>query len=300
MTARVSVIPEEATTDPELTNLDVRILTILGRHGANKGYMQINRKQLAAWAQCVESSVPRSIRRLKDRGYVECIPQAEANGRSAANLYRVKLDQPLEGIAKDTVGAQDMGGPEDTLKNTGAVGTPSKEATADRNKPQQLEGVRDALVLTPPPTAPKKRASKKKGPHTPKRKTTSPSLRSGDVAGKTSHSMPQNWQPEVETREYALGLGFADWEIDAAAIECRDFWLDRPKEKRPGWERTFQRLLRDLREDPKRRAKLKHVRPRLNGDADEAERRRRVANFEFDGSWDHRWGPKPDSRSAAA
>lgn len=116
------------------------------------------------------------------------------------------------------------------------------------------------------------------------------------------HSMKEDWAPAEATRAYALKLGFADWEIDAAATECRDFWLDHPKEKRPGWERTFQARLRDLVDDRSKRAKLRHIKP---GVVDQAELNRRLANFRLDGSWQDSWGPKPkrmnghDERQAA-
>lgn len=117
------------------------------------------------------------------------------------------------------------------------------------------------------------------------------------------HAMSEDWEPAEETRQYARNLGFQDWEIDAAAVECRDYWLDNPKTKRPGWERTFQRSLRSLVDDRVRRAKLKHVRPgvaQTPKPVSAAERQRRLQEFEDFGTWDARWGPKPAQQDARA
>ncbi len=97
--SRVSIIPEAAGVDPRLTALDVRILVILGRVQTNGGYVAPKRAEIALFAQCCESSVPRSIRKLAEFGYVERGAQFTDTGKQLTNVYRVKLDQPAAGVS---------------------------------------------------------------------------------------------------------------------------------------------------------------------------------------------------------
>lgn len=159
---RLSTIPAPAVTDPRLAALDVRILAILGREQGNHGFVRLNRRQIAEWAQCAPDSVPRAIRKMERLGYLE--RRAAFDGKvQSANEYRVKLDTPVQFVAA-----------------TGGVSvTPGKSVTGDmqdtpqvlrfaRIEPQRKEGVQTVTgdlwdtgdqQKEIPPTPPKEKLS---------------------------------------------------------------------------------------------------------------------------------------------
>lgn len=178
--SRLSTIPAEAASDTRLSNLDVRILTIIGREGG-KGFVQINRAEIARMANCAESSVPRSIRKSEGLGYLERLAQSDEAGRSTANKYRVKLDQPVEGVTQDTRILKD------TLAEKLPVSSkiPPTSAAGANDQPQDFGGIRRAEGIaqdTP------KTLTKEKSPDPLKKTTSSPSLRSGEESSALSNS----------------------------------------------------------------------------------------------------------------
>jgi hypothetical protein len=116
----------------------------------------------------------------------------------------------------------------------------------------------------------------------------------GGAKGKSATRIPSDWSPDDTARTYAQRLGFADWEVDAAAIEFREYWLSRADQKarRGDWNLTFKTRLRDIAADPKQRAKLKLV-ERANPAGETIDWSERMRLWRQYGDWYERWGPKP-------
>lgn len=61
------------------------------------------------------------------------------------------------------------------------------------------------------------------------------------------HPMPADWQPgALPPKVAALADLWPPGRLEREAEACRDYWLDRPTEKRPGWDRTFHNRIRDI------------------------------------------------------
>lgn len=263
--------------------------------------------KIAVWLETNERTVRRGVASLEEDGIlIDTGPITMSNGAVLRN-YSINLDA----LAQYPLC-------EDEFKEKRTVERKRKKQGADtKPAPRKAD-------ITPAPGADKvsEKADKAPAEKIPE-DISSPSLRSGEESPRpqeqfelkakqtppppkaktvSPHSMPEDWEPSPSVRDYARKLGFQDWEFDAAVVECRDFWLDRPKEKRPGWDRTLQKRLRDLRDDPAQRRKLKHVIPDVKPTAaiSEAERRRRLEEFETYGTWDARWGPRPQQEARAA
>lgn len=98
MSARLSIIPAGAVTDPALEPRDLQVLCLLGRHTDKLGWCMRSQVKMAGEISCSRSSVQRSLDRLVDAGWVQKrqrgVPEgAEAGHPSASYHYRVVLDR---------------------------------------------------------------------------------------------------------------------------------------------------------------------------------------------------------------
>lgn len=272
---RFSAIPNDAVFDKRLTSMDIRVLAALGTFTDKKGWCYPKQKTIAERIETSRPNVNASINRLVEHGYVEKQQRIGESGGKISCKYRVKLDlaeQEARDVSRADIGKDSMSA-DDTSKSAGGTSS-SAGQTSDVSQVDNKELEPPELDKAPPTEEPKP----------------------------PPHSMREDWWPSAKTIAYARKLGFADWEIEAAATECRDYWLDNPKTKRPGWDNTLKKRLRDLKEDPIARRKLKHVLPDApqTKTISEPERRRRLQEFEDYGTWDARWGPKPSAEARAA
>jgi predicted transcriptional regulator len=269
---RFSAVAHDAVFDRRLSATDIRVLAALGTFTNKAGWCYPKQKTIAERIGVARTTVTAAINNLVACGWVEKQARTGDAGGKISCLYRVKLDVSPDDIAKDTMSG------EATSKSAGTT-SKSAQTTTDVSPDDNLE--------LDPPELPKASHPKKDE----KRKAT-------------PHSMQEDWWPSDATCDYARKIGFADWEITAAATECRDYWLDRPKEKRSGWDNTLKKRLRDLRDDRLQRNRLKYVTPDApppkTAPVSAEERARRLQEYETYGVWDARWGPKPVQEMRAA
>jgi uncharacterized protein YdaU (DUF1376 family) len=78
----------------------------------------------------------------------------------------------------------------------------------------------------------------------------------GSASEKRGRRLPENWSPSDKDRAYAQNLGFAEQEIDDAAREFRNYWLDKSGKDacKITWSRTWQNRCHQLAERRERRA----------------------------------------------
>lgn len=84
--------------------------------------------------------------------------------------------------------------------------------------------------------------------------------------------MPVDWAPSPENIAYAVDHGFTPQEITSEGLSFRDYFIDK-QERRPGWDRSWQRWVRTASE----RHGLRIVHP--VGDAPSAKRIAREDNL---------------------
>lgn len=59
-----------------------------------------------------------------------------------------------------------------------------------------------------------------------------------------AYRIPEDWQPDEQCLAYAKQQGLSDARIAKAVEDFRDHWIDK-REKRPGWERSWKRWVRN-------------------------------------------------------
>ena len=114
---------------------------------------------------------------------------------------------------------------------------------------------------------------------------------SGTPSKRQGTRIPSDWRPRDETRAYAARLKLEAWEIDAAAIEFREYWLSRT-ERRVDWDLSFKTRLRDIAADQRLRAKLQLV-ERAPDAAKPIDWAFRLDYWRTERAWPAQWGPKP-------
>jgi len=112
MTQRFAIISARAVLDPELTDLDIRVLAVLGIHAdTDTGWCYRNQAKIAEQLGVARPSVCRSLNRLYDRKYVErhdINAGKPTKGLRSINCYKILLDGP-EGpptLTQDTLSPQ--------------------------------------------------------------------------------------------------------------------------------------------------------------------------------------------------
>lgn len=95
-----------------------------------------------------------------------------------------------------------------------------------------------------------------------KNKRNTPSTRvSGKAAANPLIPFPENWVPSDAMRTFATKIGFTPTEFDAAAQDFREYWAEKPLERRTagGWSITFQKNLKTIATSEGLRAQLRLV-----------------------------------------
>lgn len=272
MTRRYSIVPPTAAQDARLSAVDFRVLIFLGGFNENDGFAVYNRTQIAAGSACAPSSVPRAVRRLEEFGYIERQQRLSANGRILTNAYRTKA---VILVPSGDSGEFDTGGESDTRIETAPS---TKSVVVHPPKPQDVGWIETAPL---PASRARVRDNLSKGLlerlpplrnpsgfHSPAA-SEPPTTEAAEASPpsqpkpKRAFRMPPDWTPSEDARRYGLRLGFEPWEIDAAALDCREFWLGESK-ARIGWDGTFKRRLRDIHGSAKERQKLKLSREALD------------------------------------
>lgn len=72
----------------------------------------------------------------------------------------------------------------------------------------------------------------------------------------SKHPMTAEWQPSDDDVKYAVEWGIAEEFIPEVVEDFVGYWLERPREKRPGWSRTFKARVRDVSHQYQRRARV--------------------------------------------
>lgn len=126
-------------------------------------------------------------------------------------------------------------------------GKASAKSRAESNKNNEL---------VEPAVKPKVNQYKKKNKNIPL-----PSEEGGKAAPKPLIAFPENWVPSEGMRTFATRIGFSPTEFEAAAGEFRDYWLERPLERRTagGWSIAFQKSLKSIATSESLRAQLRLV-----------------------------------------
>lgn len=107
MSQRFSIIPARAVLDKNLTDLDIRVLAILGIHSDKNGWCFKNQSKIAEELGVARQSVSRCCARLYAAGYLEARDINEGKkvtGLRSINCYRVICD-PKEGPEESTKNA---------------------------------------------------------------------------------------------------------------------------------------------------------------------------------------------------
>ncbi|CTQ52947.1 hypothetical protein LP7551_01467 [Roseibium album] len=133
MTARFSIVPAKAATDPELKLRDLQLLCILGRHTDTAGWCRRSQVKMAAEMGCCRATVYNSIKRLVQRGYVARVPAETASGRDSAHYYRVILDPKFEDQSAEKIDETAEGDTDEPLcqHSDTLVNTPAGPATSE-------------------------------------------------------------------------------------------------------------------------------------------------------------------------
>ena len=94
-----------------------------------------------------------------------------------------------------------------------------------------------------------------------RKRYTPPSEVSGFAAPKPLIPFPENWTPSDGLRTFATKIGFTDAEFEAAANDFREYWAERPLERRTagGWSITFQKNLKAIATSDSLRKQLRLV-----------------------------------------
>ena len=120
---RISIIPADAVTDPELRGPDLQVPALFGRHTDRRGWCCRSQVKMARELNCGRGTVQRSIARLVDAGYLEHRSITRESGADAAHQYRVLLDVPDERSASSVGGAHQWAG----VPSQDEQGVPSHE-----------------------------------------------------------------------------------------------------------------------------------------------------------------------------
>lgn len=89
---RFAIIPADAIDDLKLTATDLRVLGVIAYHANRDRSAWPKQKTIAARLKLTREAVNRSLKRLKQRGYVEITPQSRRDGGQRENVYYVPLD----------------------------------------------------------------------------------------------------------------------------------------------------------------------------------------------------------------
>ena len=104
---RFSIIPARAILNKSLTDLDIRILGILGIHADRSGWCFKNQSKIAEELDVTRRAVNRSIARLASEGLIEKKEFERAKGKSglrSINTYRILFDDDA-GPQQETIEA---------------------------------------------------------------------------------------------------------------------------------------------------------------------------------------------------
>lgn len=101
--SRFAIIPADAIDDLSLTAMDLRVLGVIAYHAGRDRTAWPKQSTIAARLKITREAVNRSIKRLKDRGFVEVTPQARKDGGKRESVYFVPLDPKL---ASQGIGAR--------------------------------------------------------------------------------------------------------------------------------------------------------------------------------------------------
>lgn len=67
--------------------------------------------------------------------------------------------------------------------------------------------------------------------------------------------MTEGWQPSESSLAYAIEWGVPSELVAEVVEDFRVYWLNRPREKRPGWDLTFKNRVRDVADQYRRRSR---------------------------------------------
>lgn len=67
--------------------------------------------------------------------------------------------------------------------------------------------------------------------------------------------MTADWQPSESSVAYAVEWGIPSELVSEVIDDFRGYWLNRPREKRPGWDLTFKNRVRDVADQYRRRSR---------------------------------------------
>lgn len=127
---RYTIFQADAAFDKRLSDLQVRVLSILGTHTDNNGWCAVNQRKLAEAIGRSRETINRVIRDLCEFGYLTKKEQkTSANGRTIS-LYQVLMDRPL--VAQD---AAPPVTPESLALVTGLEHSGSDPAASQLNDP---------------------------------------------------------------------------------------------------------------------------------------------------------------------
>lgn len=90
---RYTIFQADAVFDRNLSDLQVRVLSVLGTHTDNNGWCEVNQRKLAEAVGRTRETINRVIRDLCEMGYLSKKDQTtSANGRTIS-LYQVLMDR---------------------------------------------------------------------------------------------------------------------------------------------------------------------------------------------------------------
>lgn len=255
--SRFSIIPARAVSDNRLTDTQFRTLCAIGTFTSAEHTCYPKVVTIADVIGKTRETTNRAITKLKEYGYIRTVRQKRADGGWRSNKYFVILDAELE--ANDDASC-DAGvtPPCDAKDHTPCDATPSQlkndsieryisseEDIIDAHEIRLEKNELDSEAGSDLAVQGEHQNGQSPEPQTPRptKQVLVPAKAKMPKKRSATHPMPEDWCPSSETMETLLKRGFFLTDLLREIEKCRLNFLDKPENKRPGWENTFVRWM---------------------------------------------------------
>lgn len=219
--SRFTIIPTAAINDDRLTAVQLRVLLAIGSYSSKDRAAFPRQQTIADSLGIARETVNRSVKKLREYGYVHVQVQFRDDGSQKENLYWVKLDPCDPSVTP----------PVTKLDHTGCDRTGSHLRTDNKNS---YTDTNVSVLPTSPEQAVQKGSGRVRGP-----------ARGSRIA--------PDWTPSLKDYAFANQAGLSREEINREADRFRDYWIAASGRNavKLDWSATWRNWIRSDYRKPK-------------------------------------------------
>lgn len=206
--SRYSMIPSDAVCDTRLSHIQLRVLLAIGSFTSKNKAAYPKQRTIAEMLGIARETVNRSIKVLRELGYVSVEHQQRDDGGQRESLYWVNLDPSDADVTAPVIDAnpcdETITPPVTSCDHTPCDHTASHLRTSHKNLFTEANASVERAGASIPPNP-------------------EPKIRSGRVRGSARKtSLPDNWAPTITAYATASKLGMTREEINHEADQFRN------------------------------------------------------------------------------